>query len=46
MKKAISLYRKIGFKHEGVSRESLYRNGQWHDIIHMGILQDEYLHKV
>lgn len=41
--KAISLYSKIGFKREGVSRQSLFRNGQWHDIIHMGILQHEYV---
>lgn len=41
--KAISLYSKIGFKREGISRQSLFRNGQWHDIIHMGILQHEYV---
>ncbi|MBU5675319.1 GNAT family N-acetyltransferase [Alkaliphilus sp. MSJ-5] len=41
--KAIKLYEKIGFKHEGISRESIFREGRWHDIIHMGILQSEYL---
>lgn len=40
--KAIRLYEKIGFKHEGTSRQCLFRNGRWHDIIHMGILHDEY----
>ncbi|MGE8203868.1 GNAT family N-acetyltransferase [Heyndrickxia sp. NPDC080065] len=40
--KAINLYKRLGFKHEGTSRQSLYRNGAWHDIIHMGILQDEW----
>ncbi|MBB4826752.1 RimJ/RimL family protein N-acetyltransferase [Sporosarcina luteola] len=44
-KKAISLYEKIGFQHEGASREALFRNGGWHDICHMGILQDEYLER-
>lgn len=41
--RAIRLYTKIGFQEEGNSRQSLFRNGQWHDIIHMGILQNEYL---
>lgn len=40
--RAISLYTKIGFQHEGNSRQSLFRNGQWHDIVHMGLLQNEY----
>ncbi|WP_307251431.1 GNAT family N-acetyltransferase [Croceifilum oryzae] len=40
--RAIRLYKKIGFQEEGISRQSLFRNGKWHDIIHMGILQDEY----
>lgn len=41
--KAIKLYEHIGFLHEGSSRQSLYRNGAWHDILHMGILQEEYM---
>ncbi len=41
--KAIHIYTKLGFKQEGVSRQSLYRNGEWHDIINMSILKDEYL---
>lgn len=40
--KAIKLYEKMGFKCEGRSRESIFREGKWHDIIHMGILQSEY----
>lgn len=40
--RAINLYTKIGFQQEGNSRQSLFRNGEWHDIIHMGILQNEY----
>ncbi|MEC0246548.1 GNAT family protein [Paenibacillus chitinolyticus] len=40
--KAVALYEKIGFKREGVSRQAVFREGTWHDIIHMGILQEEY----
>ncbi|WP_399457241.1 GNAT family N-acetyltransferase [Virgibacillus dokdonensis] len=41
--RAIQLYRKLGFKQEGVSRQALFRNGNWHDMIHMAILQQEYM---
>lgn len=40
--KAISMYRKIGFKQEGILREFLFREGAWHDLIQMGILKHEY----
>ncbi|CAH0121751.1 GNAT family N-acetyltransferase [Paenibacillus sp. CECT 9249] len=40
--RAVKLYEKIGFKQEGITRQSLFRNGGWHDLIHMGILQTEY----
>jgi len=40
--KAVALYEKIGFKREGISRQAVFREGQWHDILHMGILQEEY----
>ncbi|MED3735579.1 GNAT family N-acetyltransferase [Virgibacillus pantothenticus] len=41
--RAIHLYTKLGFKQEGASRQALFRSGNWHDIIHMGILQQEYM---
>ncbi|MBU5485115.1 GNAT family N-acetyltransferase [Clostridium sp. MSJ-11] len=41
--KAMKLYEKMGFKYEGKSRQSLFREGIWHDIIHMGILKEEYI---
>jgi RimJ/RimL family protein N-acetyltransferase len=41
--RAIKLYEKIGFQYEGRSRESIFREGKWHDIIHMGFLQSEYI---
>jgi len=40
--RAIHIYNKLGFKKEGVMRESIYRKGKWHDIITMGILKREY----
>jgi len=43
--RAIKLYEKLGFKQEGISREAIFRYGAWHDIIHMAILQSEYLNK-
>lgn len=41
--RAVALYNRIGFKTEGISRQALYRNGKWHDIMHMGMLKQEYL---
>ncbi|MED1797459.1 GNAT family N-acetyltransferase [Brevibacillus porteri] len=41
--KAIKLYDKLGFKQEGISRQFLFREGKWHDLVHMGILQQEYI---
>lgn len=43
--RAIHLYKKIGFELEGKSRQTLFRDGKWYDIIHMGILQEEYFGK-
>ncbi|WP_445324008.1 GNAT family N-acetyltransferase [Paenibacillus sp. FSL M7-1455] len=36
------MYKKIGFKQEGILREFLFREGAWHDLIQMGILKHEY----
>ncbi|WP_028562806.1 GNAT family N-acetyltransferase [Paenibacillus pinihumi] len=41
--KAVRLYTKLGFQQEGIARQAIYRDGRWSDIIHMGILQDEYI---
>jgi len=40
--RAISLYKSLGFKQEGVQREALYKNDKYHDYIIMSILKDEY----
>ncbi|MEK2447177.1 GNAT family protein [Tetragenococcus halophilus] len=42
-KRAIKLYEKMGFIHEGSQRQALYRMGKWHDIIMMSILENEYI---
>jgi RimJ/RimL family protein N-acetyltransferase len=41
--RAIKLYEKMGFTNEGRIRQALYRSGNWHDIIIMGILKFEYV---
>lgn len=43
--RAISLYEKMGFSHEGRAREGIYRGGKWYDIVNMGILKSEYDNK-
>jgi RimJ/RimL family protein N-acetyltransferase len=40
--RAIHLYEKLGFKKEGVQREALFYNHQYHDSIIMSILEHEY----
>lgn len=41
-RRAIRMYEKLGFAKEGSSRQALFREGTWHDLIHMGVLQTEY----
>lgn len=43
--RAIRMYTKLGFRQEGNGRQSLFRDGKWHDIVHRGILQSEYFEK-
>ena len=40
--RAIRAYEKVGFKREGVFREHIYRNGKYHDVYCMGILENEW----
>lgn len=40
--RAIKLYRNLGFDEEGKLKEQLYRDGNWHDIIFMGLLKRNY----
>ncbi|RFU61821.1 GNAT family N-acetyltransferase [Peribacillus glennii] len=40
--RAIRAYEKLGFKQEGIRRESMYYNHEHHDTIIMGLLKPEY----
>lgn len=39
---ALKLYEKIGFKKEGVKRQDIFKNGQFHDVVIMAMLQSEF----
>ena len=39
---ALRLYEKCGFQREGVLRQTLYKDGEWHDQIIMSILRSEF----
>ena len=39
---AVRAYEKVGFRAEGVLRESLRYNGEWHDATVMSILAPEW----
>ena len=38
--KAINFYKKSGFNEEGRLKEFVFKDGQWHDVIVMGIMND------
>jgi len=40
--RATHVYEKLGFVKEGVNRDALYYNHQYHDSITMSIFEDEY----
>lgn len=44
-KRGIRAYEKLGFKQEGILRDSLYYNGEFSDEIIMSILHKEYINK-
>jgi [ribosomal protein S5]-alanine N-acetyltransferase len=39
---AVRLYGRLGFKVEGRLREHVFRDGQYQDMLHMGLLSSEY----
>lgn len=41
--RAIRVYEKIGFRHEGRERKLLHREGKRWDLLFMGILRDEWM---
>jgi RimJ/RimL family protein N-acetyltransferase len=40
--RAIAVFMKAGFTHDGVTREAIYRDRKWHDIVHLAILEQEW----
>jgi RimJ/RimL family protein N-acetyltransferase len=40
--RAVHLYEKLGFQHEGRWRQCEFRNGRYHDLLWMSILEDEW----
>lgn len=40
--RAIQMYEKVGFRHEGTRKQALFRQGAWHDEHIMAILRDEW----
>jgi RimJ/RimL family protein N-acetyltransferase len=40
--RAIHTYEKLGFKREGIMRSAVHRDGRRCDVLHMGILRDEW----
>lgn len=40
--RAIHVYEKLGFKRDGVERDALYVDGEFHNMILMSMLEDEY----
>ena len=41
-KRAVHLYEKVGFQHEGCWRQQAFRHGRYHDLLWMSILRDEW----
>lgn len=43
---ALKCYEKVGFVREGVSRQALWNDGAWHDVVQMGMLEEEWRAKM
>lgn len=41
--RAIALYKKCGFRIEGIRRQEYFHQGRWWDVVEMAILEDDYL---
>lgn len=39
--RAIRCYEKVGFQHEGVIRDGIFKAGRWNNLVHMGLLREE-----
>lgn len=42
-KRAIAIYKKLGFRLEGINREGIFYHGKFYNEYHMGLLQREWL---
>jgi RimJ/RimL family protein N-acetyltransferase len=40
--RAVHLYEKLGFNHEGHWRQAEFRNGQYQDLLWMSVLREEW----
>ncbi|KAJ3577448.1 hypothetical protein NPX13_g3119 [Xylaria arbuscula] len=40
--RAVAVYKKAGFRQEGVSKEAIYRNRKWWDAVQLSILEQEW----
>ncbi len=40
--RAVHLYEKVGFRHEGCWRDAEFRHGHYHDLLWMSILREEW----
>lgn len=39
--RAIRVYEKVGFQHEGVLRDGIFKAGRWHNLVLMSVLRGE-----
>ncbi len=39
--RAIRVYEKVGFQHEGIQRQAVFKAGRWNDLVFMSILRGE-----
>ncbi|MGG7142515.1 GNAT family N-acetyltransferase [Clostridium nigeriense] len=42
-KRAISSYKKLGFREEALLKNEIYRNGKYYDEIPMAIFKDDWI---
>lgn len=40
--RAVGIYERLGFRHEGRFRDVEWRHGRWHDLVYMSILEAEW----
>jgi len=43
---SLHMMEKVGCKREGLKRETVFKNGEYHNVIVLGILEKDYLEKI